>query len=75
MLRQFFLAVPRELVEAARMDGLGWWGVFWKIHLPLSRPALIAPNPAASSARSHSAATYARPSTSWPPLRSHWNGP
>ncbi|MCF2436167.1 carbohydrate ABC transporter permease [Streptomyces thinghirensis] len=41
LLRQFFLAVPRELVEAARMDGLGWWGVFWKIYLPLSRPALI----------------------------------
>ncbi|MFG3378084.1 carbohydrate ABC transporter permease [Streptomyces tendae] len=41
LLRQFFLAVPRELVEAARIDGLGWWGVFTRIHLPLSRPALI----------------------------------
>ncbi|MEU2669308.1 carbohydrate ABC transporter permease [Streptomyces sp. NPDC007164] len=41
LLRQFFLAIPRELVEAARMDGLGWWGVFRKIYVPLSRPALI----------------------------------
>ncbi|MFG3336812.1 carbohydrate ABC transporter permease [Streptomyces tendae] len=41
LLRQFFLAVPRELVEAARVDGLSWWGVFTRIHLPLSRPALI----------------------------------
>ncbi|MBQ0962973.1 carbohydrate ABC transporter permease [Streptomyces sp. RK23] len=41
LLRQFFLAVPRELVEAARIDGLSWWGVFTRIHLPLSRPALI----------------------------------
>ncbi|MGV9910476.1 carbohydrate ABC transporter permease [Streptomyces tendae] len=41
LLRQFLLAVPRELVEAARIDGLSWWGVFTRIHLPLSRPALI----------------------------------
>ncbi|MFJ9682048.1 carbohydrate ABC transporter permease [Streptomyces sp. NPDC101194] len=41
LLRQFFLAVPRELVEAARMDGLGWWGIFLRIYVPLSRPALI----------------------------------
>ncbi|MGW1681257.1 carbohydrate ABC transporter permease [Saccharopolyspora sp. NPDC002376] len=41
LLRQFFLAVPRELVEAARIDGLGWWGIFQRIYLPLSKPALI----------------------------------
>ena len=41
MLRQFFLGIPRELGEAAMMDGLGWWGIFHKIYLPLSRPALI----------------------------------
>jgi ABC-type glycerol-3-phosphate transport system permease component len=40
-LRQFFLGVPDELAEAARMDGLSWWGIFWRIYLPLSRPALI----------------------------------
>jgi putative chitobiose transport system permease protein len=41
LLRQFFLGIPRELTEAARVDGLGWWRVFWYIFLPLSRPALI----------------------------------
>ena len=41
LLRQFFLAVPVELVEAGRLDGLGWWGTFWRIYLPLSRPALM----------------------------------
>ena len=41
LLRSFFLGIPRELLEAARVEGLGWWGVFWRIYLPLSRPALI----------------------------------
>jgi putative chitobiose transport system permease protein len=41
LLRGFFLGVPIELAEAARVDGLGWCGVFWRIYLPLSRPALI----------------------------------
>lgn len=41
VLRQFFLAIPAELSEAARIDGLSWWGIFWRIYLPLSRPALI----------------------------------
>jgi multiple sugar transport system permease protein len=41
LLRQFFLAIPAELSEAARMDGLGWFGIFLRIYLPLSRPALI----------------------------------
>ncbi|MFG1819536.1 carbohydrate ABC transporter permease [Kribbella sp. NPDC049174] len=41
LLRQFFLAIPTELVEAGRLDGLGWFGVFTRIYLPLSRPALI----------------------------------
>ncbi len=41
LLRGFFMGVPRELAEAARVDGLGWWGIFWRIYLPLSRPALI----------------------------------
>jgi ABC-type glycerol-3-phosphate transport system permease component len=41
LLRSFFLGVPADLAEAARVDGLGWWGVFWRIYLPLSRPALI----------------------------------
>lgn len=41
LLRTFFLAIPDELVEAGRLDGLGWWGIFTRIYLPLSRPALI----------------------------------
>lgn len=41
VLRQFFLGIPAELAEAARMDGLSWWGIFWRIYLPLSKPALI----------------------------------
>jgi ABC-type glycerol-3-phosphate transport system permease component len=41
LLRGFFQGIPRELAEAARVDGLGSWGVFLRIYLPLSRPALI----------------------------------
>jgi ABC-type glycerol-3-phosphate transport system permease component len=41
LLRTFFLSVPTELVEAGRLDGLGWWGTFRRIYLPLARPALI----------------------------------
>lgn len=41
VLRQFFLNIPGELAEAARVDGLSWWGIFWRIYLPLSKPALI----------------------------------
>lgn len=41
LLRQFFLGVPKELGEAASIDGASWAGVFWRIYLPLSRPALI----------------------------------
>ena len=40
LLRQFFLTIPPELDEAARLDGCSHWGIFWRIILPLSRPAL-----------------------------------
>jgi multiple sugar transport system permease protein len=40
LLRQFFLGVPREYFEAARVDGCGFFALFWRIALPLSRPAL-----------------------------------
>jgi multiple sugar transport system permease protein len=33
-------AVPRELIEAARMDGCGEFGIYWRIVLPLLKPAL-----------------------------------
>jgi multiple sugar transport system permease protein len=39
-LRQFFIGLPRELEEAALLDGATRWQVFWRIVLPLSRPAL-----------------------------------
>jgi multiple sugar transport system permease protein len=40
LLRQFYMGIPRELDEAATIDGLGHWGIFWRIIVPLSRPAL-----------------------------------
>lgn len=42
LLRQFFMALPRELEEAARIDGAGPFRIFWSIMLPLVRPALAA---------------------------------
>lgn len=41
LLRQFFLGIPKELREAALVDGLGWFRIYWRIYLPLSIPALI----------------------------------
>jgi ABC-type glycerol-3-phosphate transport system permease component len=42
LLRQYFLTIPRELVDAARMDGASLWAIFWRIYMPLSKPALAA---------------------------------
>ena len=42
LLRQFFLTIPREIEEAAVIDGCGSFGVYWKIILPLARPGLAA---------------------------------
>ncbi len=42
LLRQFFINLPVEMEEAARIDGCSQWGVFWKVMLPLSKPALAA---------------------------------
>jgi len=42
LLRQFFLGMPRELEDAARIDGAGPWQVFWRIIVPLSQPVLAA---------------------------------
>lgn len=41
MLRQFFMGLPWELSEAAKVDGAGEFLIFWRIMLPLVRPALI----------------------------------
>jgi multiple sugar transport system permease protein len=40
LIRQFYLSVPNELCEAARIDGLNEYGIYWRIMLPLSRPVL-----------------------------------
>ncbi|WP_144751513.1 carbohydrate ABC transporter permease [Curtobacterium pusillum] len=40
LARQFLLGIPRELVEAARIDGAGHVGVFFRIVLPMSRPLI-----------------------------------
>ncbi|MFI5853149.1 carbohydrate ABC transporter permease [Streptomyces parvulus] len=42
VMRNYALTLPREVVEAARMDGASWWRVFWQIHVPLTRSAMIA---------------------------------
>lgn len=39
--RQFFLGLPKELFEAARLDGASYWGLFWRIAMPLSVPSFI----------------------------------
>lgn len=40
MLRQFYITIPNELEEAARLDGLNPWGIFTKIMLPIAIPVL-----------------------------------
>ncbi|MEI8195280.1 MAG: carbohydrate ABC transporter permease [Phycisphaerae bacterium] len=41
MLRQFFLGIPKEYEDAAKIDGCGYVRIFWHVILPLSRPALV----------------------------------
>ena len=40
LMRQFFLMLPREVEDAARLDGAGEWALFWNIMLPLAKPAI-----------------------------------
>lgn len=40
LLRQFFLTIPKELDDAAKIDGCGFLGIYWRIILPLAKPAL-----------------------------------
>jgi len=41
LLRQFYMGIPRELDEAAYLDGATHWTVFWRIILPCAKPALV----------------------------------
>jgi multiple sugar transport system permease protein len=40
LLRQFFMTIPTQLDEAARLDGCSHWSIFWRVIIPLSKPAL-----------------------------------
>ncbi len=42
LLRQYFLTIPRDLVDAARVDGASLPQIFWRVYLPLAKPALAA---------------------------------
>ena len=39
--RNYYTAIPRELVNAARLDGAGFWRIFWRIVIPMSTPILM----------------------------------
>lgn len=39
--RNYYTAIPKELVNAARIDGAGFWRIFWRIVLPMSTPILM----------------------------------
>lgn len=41
LMRQFFRTIPEEIADAARIDGCSEFGVYWRVMLPLSKPALI----------------------------------
>lgn len=42
IFRQFFLDFPKELEEAARLDGLGYWGIFLRVVIPNSKGVIVA---------------------------------
>jgi multiple sugar transport system permease protein len=42
LIRQYFLTIPRDLLDAARVDGASLMGIYWRIYLPLAKPALAA---------------------------------
>ncbi|MEO1492345.1 MAG: carbohydrate ABC transporter permease [Pseudomonadota bacterium] len=42
LMRQFFMTVPDDLIDAARMDGMTEFGIIWKVMLPTAIPALLA---------------------------------
>ncbi|ASK65647.1 sugar ABC transporter permease [Brachybacterium avium] len=42
IFKQFFDGIPKELEEAARVDGAGLWRIYWRVIMPLSRPVIAA---------------------------------
>jgi sn-glycerol 3-phosphate transport system permease protein len=42
LMRQTFLALPRDFEEAAAIDGAPWWAIVWYVLLPMARPGLLA---------------------------------
>jgi multiple sugar transport system permease protein len=42
LIRQYFLTIPRELADAARVDGASLPQIFWQVYMPMARPALAA---------------------------------
>jgi putative aldouronate transport system permease protein len=42
VMRQFFMAIPKELIDSARLDGANDWHILWRIMLPLSKASLAA---------------------------------
>lgn len=42
LMRQFFMTVPDDLIDAARMDGMGEFAIIWRVMLPVAVPALLA---------------------------------
>jgi multiple sugar transport system permease protein len=41
LMRQFFMGIPKDLVDAARIDGCSEWQIFWRVILPLAKPVLV----------------------------------
>lgn len=41
LMRQFFMQIPRDLDEAAIIDGASHWTIWWRIYVPLARPAMV----------------------------------
>jgi multiple sugar transport system permease protein len=42
LLRQFFMGIPKELEDASRIDGCSFFGTYWRVMLPMVKPALAA---------------------------------
>lgn len=41
LLNQFIRGIPKELDESAKLDGCTWFGIYWRIVMPLTKPALV----------------------------------